>query len=104
MRWQALRTFQMGAKRILSDGERDARAAELGRVHVAVDPYRRAGAVGVAPDRQQPELAPLGAAADRFDAHELRKGARPGLHLGGELLVVEVARTKPPMQVRKHGA
>ncbi|MEZ4314411.1 MAG: hypothetical protein R3F14_40855 [Polyangiaceae bacterium] len=48
---------------VLGDGEGGAAAGELAGVHVGVDPGGGADAIGVATDREEPEVAALGVRA-----------------------------------------
>ena len=79
---------------VLGHRQRDARAAHLGGVHVAVDPDGGAEPVGIAADGEHRDVAPLGALAERGQAHETGVLAGPCGELGGEFGVVEVPGSK----------
>ena len=80
----------MQCDEILGDGQSHGGAADLGRVHVAVDPDRRPCAVGVAADGQQGNVAALGTAADGAQAGDVRMLPGPRGELVGDFGVVEV--------------
>src|SRR4051812_17812162 len=63
-------------------------------MHVAVDPRRGAAAVGLAPDLEQPEIAPLGAFADTRHADKLGVRPRPVMDEAADLFVAQVAAAK----------
>jgi hypothetical protein len=84
----------MQANRIFGDRQRDARSAELGRMHVAVHPDARTRIVRIRADRQDPQVAARGGLADRFEAHDLRVRGRPGADLHRQFIVVEVLLAK----------
>ena len=66
------------AQRVLGDRERDARAGELGRVDVAVDPHRRADAVGLGADRRAARRrGPRASCASDVSRHERRDTRLP---------------------------
>ena len=79
---------------VLGDGERDARAAELHRVHVAIDPRRGAPPAGLAPDLEDPQVTAFGALADALHPHELRMRVRPVLQHARQLFVSQVLLAK----------
>jgi hypothetical protein len=81
---------------ILGDRQRDARAAQLRRVHVAVHPDGGPVLVGVAPDGHERDIAAFVALADAGDPHEIGVRLLPRGQLGGQLGVIEVF-------VAKHG-
>jgi hypothetical protein len=76
---------------VLGDRQGHARAAQLAGVHVAVDPDRRPDPLGIAADRQEPQLASLGRRAQALQAAQRREGLGPAPQLRGQLGVVEVA-------------
>jgi hypothetical protein len=78
------------AEQVFGNAQRHVRTGEFGRVHVAVDPYRRAGVAGVAADGQQRDLAALGAGAEAAQVCKAGVLLRPGVELGHELGVGEV--------------
>ncbi len=75
---------------VLGHGQRHAGAADLGGVHVAVDPDGGADLVGIAADRQDRDVAALGGLADGAEADEAGMLLGPGGELGGEFGVVQV--------------
>ncbi len=86
--------IEMRAQRVLRDRECDARASELGRVNVAVAPDGGANAVGLGPDRDEPDVATLGRPGQRGESNELRVGICPRAQLPGQLGVIQVGLTK----------
>src|SRR5258706_1779900 len=79
---------------VLGHAQSDARSANLRGVHVAVDPYRRARLVGIAPDGQERYCAPLGARPQGRYANDFRVVAGPGFDLVDELGIIQVFGTK----------
>jgi len=81
--------MQMQAENVLGDGQSDARAAELARMHVAVDPGARARPVGVGPEGQQPQIAPLRRPADGRGTAQIGECVCPGLDLSRQFVIGE---------------
>ncbi len=79
---------------VVGHGQRDAGAADLRRVHVAVDPDRGSCLVGVASDDEQRDVPASGAPADRDHAGDVGILLRPRGKLIGELGVVEIFLAK----------
>src|SRR6266850_4497742 len=80
----------MDRDHVLGDRERDARAADLDRVHVAVNPRRGARLVGVGSDLEQPEITAFDALADALDADQAWIRFRPVVDDARDLFVAEV--------------
>ena len=79
---------------VFRDGERDARSAELGRVHVSVDPRGRPRAITIASDDEQEELAPFERLPDTCNMHAFRMRFFPRAHHRGHGVVAEVLVAK----------
>ncbi len=94
---------EVETQRVLGDRERDARSCELARVDVAVGPGRRADAIGLRPDRDQPHLAALGGLRERRQSRERGIGVTPGAELARELIVIEVVGAKAERQLTERG-
>src|SRR5206468_10367309 len=80
----------MQGKNVFGDCERNARAANLRRVHVAVDPDGGTRFVGIAADNEERYVAAFGALADGSHAKDLRMLLRPGGDCRGEFCVLEI--------------
>src|SRR4051812_12800441 len=80
----------MDRDHVLGDSQRDARAANLDRVHVAVDPRGGARLIGILSDLEQPQVAAFDALADTLDAHESWIRLRPVLGDARDFFVLEV--------------
>ena len=95
----------MDGEEVLGDGEGDARAGQLARVHVAVDPDRGPHPIGIGADGEEPEVAALGRAADRREPGERGEGLAPARELRGDRGVVEVVRAEAAREVvqLRHG-
>src|SRR5213075_606842 len=74
--------------------QRDARAAHLDHMHVAVDPGGSARLVGVLSDLEEPQVAACDALADALHADEAGIRLRPVVDDAGDLFVLEVIGAK----------
>ena len=85
---------EMDGDHVLRDRQRHAGAADLGGVHVAVDPDRGPVLLRVAPYRQQRDVAPLSALPEHRQRDEFGVGAGPGGELCVEFGVIKVSGAK----------
>ncbi len=96
-----LRAFVgVDAKEILDEAEAHARAGELARVDVPVDPHGGPNAIRCVADRHDPEVAALFALPDARESHHAGERGRPTLELRRQVRVAEIALAKAAVEVR----
>src|SRR4029079_27850 len=75
----------------------EGRAAQLGCVHIPIDPHgrsRESRGIAVISDDEDPEVAAFWRGADRFQLHDLGMGFCPGPELIRQRVVREIAIAK----------
>jgi len=87
---------------VFGDGECDRGAGELACVHVGVDPDRGADPVGLAADREEPQLATFVAGAERGLAYDLGVRRSPAIELLGEGGIANVGRAEVSAHARDY--
>ena len=91
--------LQMYPQHVFGDAERNVGAAQLGGVHVGVDPHRWPLALGILADSEQPQLTPFWRGTQAAQMGKLGKGAGPGSQLLGQNFVVDEVLAKAPIGV-----